>query len=78
MEVVLQESRKERCQVGARKREREREDWLNGGQYYIGLLPRRLFQHCRGNEAPVFQLMADTWSLHRWQSLVESRWRRRQ
>lgn len=79
MEVVLQESRNRRRDAKSeQEREREREDWLNGGQYYIGLLPRRLFQHCRGNEAPVFQLMADTWSLHRWQSLVESRWRRRQ
>lgn len=79
MEVVLQESRNRRRDAKSeQEREREREDWLNGGQYYIGLLPRRLFQHCRGNEAPVFQLMANTWSLHRWQSLVESRWRRRQ
>ena len=29
-----------------------------------GLLHRRLFQrYCRGNEAPVFQLMSDTWAV---------------
>lgn len=50
MEVVLQESRNRRRDAKSeQEREKEREDWLNGGQYYIGLLPRRLFQHCRGS-----------------------------
>lgn len=53
IEGVLQRRRDAKSEYESNK-EREREDCLNGGQYYIGLLGRRLFQHCRGNEAPVF------------------------